>query len=643
MQRKVYVYDLECFLNFHCATFMELETKQIKQFVIHKSRNNFSEYIKFLQEEVSGLIGFNNLDYDYPILHYLLTLKEQLFATIELPEVRLTRQIYNKSNEVINTKWSSIPEWKTIIPQLDLYKIWHFDNQAKKTSLKAVEIAMDFYNVEDLPFEPNYIVEDNEVQQILDYNLNDVEATYQFYQITIGNTENPLYKGKDKLQLRKDIQKEFGIKCCNYNDVKIGDELNKLNYSKNSGLSWNKIKDLPKQVNNIIFGQCIPDYIKFKTQELNNFYNLIKDESLIQDTDRKKQIFKLDFKGTIYTIARGGIHSNDKPRKLIPTEDQILRDADVGSQYPNAIVKRNLYPRHLGEAWIQGYKDNIEKRLYHKSLYKKTKDAKHNSIQEVFKLALNGGGFGKTNEPTSWQYDPLVQFSCTIGNQFEILMLIEEMELNNIHVVSANTDGIVCLFDKSLNDKYYEICHNWEKIVGNDKSGQLEYKDYKFLIQTSVNDYIALDTKGEIKKKGDFETEFELHKNNSMRIVRYALEQYFINNIPIEQTILNHTNIFHFCKRVKIVKGWWLEERYIDFNSNEAKSNKLSKNVRFYISNDGKTFIKCHEDSREISVEKGWLATKFNKFIDKPIKEYNINYDYYINECNKIIKKIEKS
>lgn len=644
--KRIWIYDIECLSNFHSATFMALDNKEIRQFVIHKSRNDFSEYIRFLQTEISGLIGFNNINYDYPILHYLLEKKEfltnidsfsNIFSPIEIAEI-----IYKKSNEVIDSDWSSIPEWKTIIPQLDLYKIWHFDNKAKHTSLKAVEIAIDFENVEDMPFPDSHYVEDNEVQSILNYNLNDVLATYEFYRITIGDTDNPLYKGKDKIQLRRDIQAEFGLNCLNYNDVKIGDELNKLNYCKNSGLDWKIVKELPKYIDTFTFGQCIPSYIQFKTQELNDFYNLIKDSPVIQDTDGEKQIFKLDFKDTIYTIARGGIHSNDKPRKLIPTEDQILRDADVGSQYPNAIVKRNLYPRHLGEAWIQGYKDNISKRLYHKGLYKKTKEAKHANIQEVFKLALNGGGFGKTNETNSWQFDPLVQFSCTIGNQFEILMLIEEMELNNIHVVSANTDGIVCLFDKSLNDKYYEICHNWEKIVGNSEMGQLEYKDYKFLIQTSVNDYIALPTVGDIKKKGDFETEFELHKNNSMRIVRYALEQYFINNKPIEETILNHKNIFHFCKRVKIVKGWWLEERWVDFDTNENKSNKLSKNVRYYVSTDGKTFIKCHEDGREVSVEKGWLSTSFNKYVERPISEYNINYDYYINECNKIIKKIEK-
>ena len=71
-------------------------------------------------------------------------------------------------------------------------------------------------------------------------------------------------------------------------------------------------------------------------------------------------------------------------------------------------------------------------------------------------------------------------------------------------------DGIVCLFDKSLDELYYKICKDWEVLVGNDTLGQLEYVDYSALIQTSVNDYIAVKTNGDFKCKGDFTSEFEL-------------------------------------------------------------------------------------------------------------------------------------
>lgn len=57
----------------------------------------------------------------------------------------------------------------------------------------------------------------------------------------------------------------------------------------------------------------------------------------------------------------------------------------------------------------------------------------------MYKLALNAGYFGKTIETTNWQYGPEVGYYCTIGNQFEILMLIEMLSLKGIQCVSANT------------------------------------------------------------------------------------------------------------------------------------------------------------------------------------------------------------
>lgn len=60
--------------------------------------------------------------------------------------------------------------------------------------------------------------------------------------------------------------------------------------------------------------------------------------------------------------------------------------------YPNAIRKRKLYPRHLGKEWIVGYENTITKRLEAKKQYKVSKEGRFKSIDEVYKLALNGGG-----------------------------------------------------------------------------------------------------------------------------------------------------------------------------------------------------------------------------------------------------------
>ena len=62
-----------------------------------------------------------------------------------------------------------------------------------------------------------------------------------------------------------------------------------------------------------------------------------------------------------------------------------------------------------------------------------------------------------------------------------------------------------------------------------------------------VSTYIAVYEDGSIKHKSDFEIDKELHKNPSMRIVPIALEKYFVEGIPVEETIKNHKDIFDFC------------------------------------------------------------------------------------------------
>ena len=112
------------------------------------------------------------------------------------------------------------------LKQLDLFKIWHYDNLAKSTSLKALQIAMDLPLVEDMPFDHrHWITTFEEINEVLSYNKNDVYATNVFLDITLGKTELPLYKNKDKIKIRQDLQRKYGIRGLNYNDIKLGTEL----------------------------------------------------------------------------------------------------------------------------------------------------------------------------------------------------------------------------------------------------------------------------------------------------------------------------------------------------------------------------------------------------------------------------------
>lgn len=250
-----------------------------------------------------------------------------------------------------------------------------------------------------------------------------------------------------------------------------------------------------------------------------------------------------------------------------------------------------------------------------------------------------------TNQVDNWQYDPLVTFKCTIGNQFEILMLIEMLELQGIAVMSANTDGIVCLIPVELEQKYYDICHEWERLVGNDKMGQLEYTDYKELWQTTVNDYLAIGVDGKVKTKGDFNKDMPLQKNKSYRVVPIAIEEYIVSGKPVEETIRNHRNIYDFCAGAKSSNDYYYE----GVDKKTGHKNIYNKVIRYYISKSGEKLFKIKQEYSEkkgrdrTQLEAGYdHQTIFNKswFPDK-WEEYGIDEKYYIDECYKILDRLE--
>lgn len=655
ISKGVKVMDIETIFNFFSYYDIDIDTQEENCFIIHFSRNDLIIFINYLKN-VKGQIGFNNLAFDSQVVQYILY---NYHNWLELDGEEVARLIYAYSQQVIirsNSKmFLQYPEWELSITQLDLFKIWHFDNKAKMTSLKWVQYSIDYLNIEEMPIHHTTEVTLDMFDSIISYNKNDVLSTYEFYKITKGETNHPLYKGIDRIQLRKDIEQEFGFNCRNYNDVKIGDQINKVNYMKSTGLNRYNIPKSNKDIDNFNFESCFPSYINFNTLEFNTFINSIKKTVINLD---KKQEFKFTYNGTTYTIAKGGLHSEDKPRLIIPKNDELLMDCDVGSMYPNAIRKRKLFPRHLGDAWLKGYVGTIEKRIVAKKAYKELKQGKFKAIDEALKLSLNGGSFGKTNEEYNWQYDPLVTYAVTIGSQIDLLMLIESLELQGFHVISANTDGLVCLINKSNIDEYYKICKEWENIVGNETLGQLEYVQYRLLAQSSVNDYIAIKDNNEIKTKGDFVSEFELHKNKSARIVPLALQAYFKDGTNIEEFIKNGTNIFDYCLGTKSHFG----AKFVSYNQKTGEEVKLQKVNRYYISNNGTNLLKrlkplegkkgtrqldifgiINDGTRQSEVEAGWLSTIYNKHIEnKEIKDYDIDYSFYINRANKIINNIIK-
>jgi hypothetical protein len=631
---NVLIYDIETMQELFLICIYNPETGVMHDFQMSKNANELDAFIKFADDHKEHYwVGYNNLRFDSQVVEWIMRNHEQW---VELGRLEICAKIAQKAADVIHdANYDVFPEYREEwlqLKQLDLFRIHHYDNKNRRVSLKRLEFEMDLENIEEMPIHHSKTdMTDDEIQLTIDYCHNDIHATYKFYLVTIGETEHPLYKGENRIELRQDIFEEFGIPCLNYSDSKIGDEMIKKFYCQEKGIQY---ADLPKKGyfrKEILVKNCIADYIKFETEELKKFHKSIKKQVFTMTDDFKES---LEFKGNIYTFAKGGLHTENKPKIFEADENTIIVDWDVSSYYPAIIINNNKYPHHLGPSFLRGYKQMFDKRLELKPMAKKDKRIK--GIVGALKLAVNSV-YGKSSDMQNWIFDRQLTMFTTITGELSLLMLIEQYELNDIHIISANTDGVTIMVTKDKIDKMHEINKWWMEIT----SYELERTDYQKIIFSTVNDYLAIKTDGEIKKKGDFLTDFELHKNKSARVVPIALEHWFVNDVPVGDTIRNHTNIYDFCLRQKASKDFHYEGHSI---GGKTIYNKL---IRYYVSNTGEKLLKvknpeCDTNAADISqVEAGdWVMTICN-YLDKDHPLDNINHAYYIERAERIIHKIQ--
>jgi hypothetical protein len=610
------------------------ESKTYTEFEVSKDKNQLDGFMRFIEQHPEYYwVGYNNLRFDSQVIEWILRNYEDWH---ELTALETAAKIAQKAADIIHdANYDVFPEYREewlTLKQIDVFRVNHYDNKNRMVSLKRLEFEMDLENIEEMPIHHTKTnMTDEEIQLTKDYCKNDVMATYEFYKVTIGQTEHPLYKGNNQIELRQDIEEEFGIPCLNYSDSKIGDEMIKKFYCQEKNIMYS---DLPKKGlfrTEVKVRHCIADYITFQTPKLQQFLKAISKEKLTIKDEFKES---LEFYDNIYTFAKGGLHTENKPKIFEADADHIIVDWDVSSYYPAIIINNGKYPHHLGPEFLRGYKTMFDKRLELKPLAKKDKKIK--GIVGALKLAVNSV-YGKSSDMQSWIYDRQLTMFTTITGELSLLMLIEAYELAGIHVISANTDGVTILVKNASFDTMTAINKWWMELT----SYELERTDYSKIIFSTVNDYLAIKTDGEIKKKGDFLTDFELHKNKSARVVPIALEQFFVNDVPVADTIRNHTNIYDYCLRQKASKDFHYEG-----HSKETKTvyNKL---IRYYVSNTGEKLLKMKNENSDSTavdvsqVEAGeWLMTVCNHLTPKHPLD-NINHAYYIERAERIIHKIQ--
>lgn len=680
------IYDIECYPNVFCVTFLEPKSGKIITFEISEWVDDWDKFSRFIQQSQDSMIrwvGFNNFGYDYQVIHKILQLNN--FSSLDgKTKADMICQISNKIISMLKEDRFKKTIWPKdhYVTQIDLFKIHHFDNKNRSTSLKKLEFNMRSKKIQDLPYKPGSILTEEQKNELIKYNIHDVKETAKLYE-----------KTADMIKFREELTKKYDKNFLNHNDTKIGKdyfimELESVGIDcfkigkdgrepiqtkrssiiikdlilpvvKFERLEFNLIKDyfskkiIDKKINGLITLKGIFNLIEEEDLgELKNFSNLKKKTGKVEKLNCLIGNFQFDF-------GAGGIHGSINSNIIEEDENFVIIDYDVTSLYPSIAIKYNLYPQHLTQTFCDIYSRLKQDRL---------KYPKGTPENAMLKLALNGV-YGDSNSEYSPFYDPQYTLSVTINGQLILCMLAEMyMSVKKLEIIQINTDGITIKVSRNKIDEIEKINRVWENIAGL----KLERADYSKMFISDVNNYIGLYTDGKLKRKGKYEYERELHQNHSSLVIQRAVESHLVNNTDIEDFIKNHDDIFDFFLRTNVPRSSRLIIEYDDniddlqnitryfVANNGGKLHKImpplkqTKSVEFYreqartpaqirdfkIMLNRRNKLKVQDRERIISINEGEIVQPINNIENPSIGHFKelINYEWYIKEAYKIVK-----
>lgn len=615
--KTVFVYDIEVFPNLFTLAIKNTESGTSRVYEISNRKNDLCQIIPLFLSKKAMYCGFNVIHYDAPIISFLIMHYKEL---IRLPVWEICKKIKELSDEIVNSKDGQFSTWSkykyaNLFPTLDLLTmLW---SSKLRVGLKELQVTMGYHNVEEFEGDFNSWIPENQIDNVISYNIND-----------INSTEELLNRCVKDIELRLAIEDEYKIKALNKDGVNLGMEIIKCRYLAETGLEWNDIKDLRSPCDKLCLKDIIFDFIEFKTPVLQNLLRDLKTQCIDPNDNSFERQFYLG--ETKHTFGMGGIHSVNVPEIIVPAEDEVLIDQDVQSMYPSIILEHKVYPQHLGESFLKVYGKIRSDRVA-------AKKAGNRIVDATLKLSLNGLS-GNLQSPFSWCYDPKAVLTIRVNGQLMLLMLAEALNLVGARIIQSNTDGVFVLIKKDKLPQLEEIRIWWETKT----KLKLEDDYFEAFYQYAINDYIGVKegyskTKNSdlIKKKGLFIDKVSLGKGMAPMIIPEAINKYFVDGIPVDETLYGCNDILKFCTYQKVNKKFQVL----------YGGEKVRHINRYYMSTNGKELTK--KDPTDTSGRKptalcaGSVVTIYNKFDDVPIEKRNINYTYYKKEIYKIINALE--
>ena len=568
------VYDIETYPTIFTAYFIHRATGKEWIFEISTRKNEWRtmcDWIAMLGESDVHGVGYNNLAFDYPVIHWIL-------RRTESPS---PQAIYAYAQEVINSMNSGrrfdyiVWERDMVFKQIDLFKIKHFDNVAKMTSLKQIEFNRGAHDIRDLPYKVGDHLTHEQFEPLIVYNRHDVKETMKFLDECDGD-----------IALRESLGEKYGKNFTNHNDTKIGEDIfiMKLEdvasgscYDYSSGRR--QVRGTPRD--RIVVNDIILPYVRFNHPEFNRILNWFRNQVIIETKGAFKDVSAV-INGFSYDFGLGGIHGSIESRTVRSDDQYMIVDLDVTSFYPNLAIVNRLRPAHLPDTFCDVYNEIFHERKKHK---------KGSPENMALKLALNGA-YGKSNSQFSPFYDPQFTMTITINGQLSLCMLAERLlTIPECEMIQVNTDGLTVRIPRQYKETLNRHWKEWEADTGL----ELEEAIYTQMSVRDVNNYLSLTDYGGLKNKGAYAwrahrhsggTDVQWHQNHSALVVPMAAEACLIHGMDVETFIRCHTDPLDFCIHAKAPRS----NRIVSVR--DGVETELQNINRYYVSNGGVELVK---------------------------------------------------
>lgn len=532
------IFDMEVYPNWWCLVYRDYETDE--HFVI-TSDQDYKDAIARLNYG-NILTGFNIKGYDLRILN---AIKNNLD----------TSELHALSQAIITEKpyiFNDFSFWNKF-NFTDLYDDWLMGTLKEFESNVGMDIRETTVNFD------KEVLSDAEKMEIIKYCIHDVDATYR------------LFEHRDTyINSKRMISELFHLPVATVlksTNAKLCAMVLKAEYRH------------PPQSEEFVIPEKVKPYL------LDNLPQNVLDMFVLFSKENKE--VTLFDNEVVFGI--GGIHSTySRNIKVFKTETKSLINIDVTSYYPNLMMRFNYMSRNVPNPLIfnQIYDLRVELKKQAKQARETLGETSQEYIiltkkQEALKLILNTT-YGAMKNEFNALYDPQQASSvCYLGQLLLAALANKLYKTLNLKIIQTNTDGILVYVENYKIDELKKLVKEWEDITG----FTMEDDHISKFFQRDVNNYIEVDMKNRLKVKGKWTNQYDYNpyskkqklSNLNAPITHLAILKYYTENVPIEETINNETDIYNFCFTTKT--GHNYTKTVYDYDGQMTNTNKVNRVV----------------------------------------------------------------